>query len=417
MALAHLRRAREGPWQTAGKARSRAKLLWRSLGGRARRRAPARRPHAAGLAERARPTGSRGCCRNGRWPKSRPAGCCPGCRSPTASASSAISPPQREPAWWAALAAALAGICDRLSSRAGGRSAFRWRWRLRRSPPASPPPRCKTAAHRASGAGLSDLERAGHRLRRDARGARAQRPHRGARRAHRRAPHATSSPSACASRCAKAPRPRSPASSPSRRICRRRCSRCAPAATISRATCISSRSAPPATCSARSRAQTPPQRAGPTGCAPRRRSTPCARRSTTASTRVLPGDRGSIASALITGKRNAISAPVSNAFYISSLAHVLAISGFHMAVVAGIAFFFIRALARAYPVARRAPADQEMGGRRRARHRRLLSGAVGRQRLHPARLHHDRHRADRRHGRPAGADLPHASRSRLSACC
>ena len=59
---------------------------------------------------------------------------------------------------------------------------------------------------------------------------------------------------------------------------------------------------------------------------------------------VLPGDRGSIASALITGKRNAISEPVSNAFYISSLAHVLAISGFHMAVVAGIAFFFIRAL-------------------------------------------------------------------------
>jgi len=58
---------------------------------------------------------------------------------------------------------------------------------------------------------------------------------------------------------------------------------------------------------------------------------------------VLPGDRGSIASALITGKRNAISDPVRNAFYISSLAHVLAISGFHMAVVAGIAFFFIRA--------------------------------------------------------------------------
>ncbi len=58
---------------------------------------------------------------------------------------------------------------------------------------------------------------------------------------------------------------------------------------------------------------------------------------------VLPGDRGSIASALITGKRNAISEPVRNAFYISSLAHVLAISGFHMAVVAGIAFFFIRA--------------------------------------------------------------------------
>ncbi len=64
---------------------------------------------------------------------------------------------------------------------------------------------------------------------------------------------------------------------------------------------------------------------------------------------VLPGDRGSIASALITGKRNAISSPVSNAFYISSLAHVLAISGFHMAVVTGIAFFFFRALLALIP--------------------------------------------------------------------
>ncbi|MBS0245388.1 MAG: ComEC family competence protein [Proteobacteria bacterium] len=58
---------------------------------------------------------------------------------------------------------------------------------------------------------------------------------------------------------------------------------------------------------------------------------------------VLPGDRGSIASALITGKRNAISAPVADAFYVSSLAHVLAISGYHMAVVAGIVFFVLRA--------------------------------------------------------------------------
>ena len=57
----------------------------------------------------------------------------------------------------------------------------------------------------------------------------------------------------------------------------------------------------------------------------------------------MPGDRGSIASALITGKRDAISAPVNDAMYISSLAHVLSISGYHMAVVAGIVFFFIRA--------------------------------------------------------------------------
>ncbi len=58
---------------------------------------------------------------------------------------------------------------------------------------------------------------------------------------------------------------------------------------------------------------------------------------------VLPGDRGAIASALITGKRDAISAPVNDAMYISSLAHVLSISGYHMAVVAGIVFFFVRA--------------------------------------------------------------------------
>ena len=65
---------------------------------------------------------------------------------------------------------------------------------------------------------------------------------------------------------------------------------------------------------------------------------------------LLPGDRGSIASALITGKRNAISAPVSEAFYVSSLAHVLAISGYHMAVVAGIVFFVLRAVFALIPV-------------------------------------------------------------------
>jgi competence protein ComEC len=59
---------------------------------------------------------------------------------------------------------------------------------------------------------------------------------------------------------------------------------------------------------------------------------------------VLPGDKGSIASALITGKRDAISAPVNDAMYISSLAHVLSISGYHMALVAGVVFFVLRAL-------------------------------------------------------------------------
>ena len=58
----------------------------------------------------------------------------------------------------------------------------------------------------------------------------------------------------------------------------------------------------------------------------------------------VPGDAGSIASALITGKRDAISAPVNDAMYISSLAHVLSISGYHMAVVAGVVFFVVRGL-------------------------------------------------------------------------
>jgi competence protein ComEC len=70
----------------------------------------------------------------------------------------------------------------------------------------------------------------------------------------------------------------------------------------------------------------------------------------------VPGDAGSIASALITGKRDAISAPVNDAMYVSSLAHVLSISGYHMAVVAGVVFFVIRALLALAPgVAARHP--------------------------------------------------------------
>ena len=64
---------------------------------------------------------------------------------------------------------------------------------------------------------------------------------------------------------------------------------------------------------------------------------------------VVPGDKGAIASALITGKRDAISAPVNEAMYISSLAHVLSISGYHMAVVAGVVFFVLRALLALVP--------------------------------------------------------------------
>lgn len=64
----------------------------------------------------------------------------------------------------------------------------------------------------------------------------------------------------------------------------------------------------------------------------------------------VPGDKGAIASALITGKRDAISAPVNDAMYISSLAHVLSISGYHMAVVAGVVFFVVRAGLALFPI-------------------------------------------------------------------
>jgi competence protein ComEC len=64
---------------------------------------------------------------------------------------------------------------------------------------------------------------------------------------------------------------------------------------------------------------------------------------------VVPGDKGAIASALITGKRDAISGSVNDAMYVSSLAHVLSISGYHMAVVAGVVFFVVRALLALLP--------------------------------------------------------------------
>jgi competence protein ComEC len=58
----------------------------------------------------------------------------------------------------------------------------------------------------------------------------------------------------------------------------------------------------------------------------------------------LSGDEAAIASALLTGTRDAITAPVNDALFISGLGHVLSISGYHMAVVAGIVFFAVRAL-------------------------------------------------------------------------
>ena len=64
---------------------------------------------------------------------------------------------------------------------------------------------------------------------------------------------------------------------------------------------------------------------------------------------VLDGDKRAIATALLTGRRDAISEPVNDAMFISGLGHVLSISGYHMAVVAGVVFFAIRALLALVP--------------------------------------------------------------------
>jgi competence protein ComEC len=54
---------------------------------------------------------------------------------------------------------------------------------------------------------------------------------------------------------------------------------------------------------------------------------------------VLEGDKRAIATALLTGRRDAITEPVNDAMFISGLGHVLSISGYHMAVGAGVAAF------------------------------------------------------------------------------
>jgi competence protein ComEC len=63
----------------------------------------------------------------------------------------------------------------------------------------------------------------------------------------------------------------------------------------------------------------------------------------------LEGDKRAIATALLTGRRDAITEPVNDAMFISGLGHVLSISGYHMAVVAGVVLFAVRALLALIP--------------------------------------------------------------------
>lgn len=80
-------------------------------------------------------------------------------------------------------------------------------------------------------------------------------------------------------------------------------------------------------------------------------------------TAVLPGSKGGVAAALITGKRGDISASVTRAFRNSGLAHLLVIAGLHLGLVAAFVFFTSRALmALVPPLALRLPIKKIAAG-------------------------------------------------------
>ena len=73
-------------------------------------------------------------------------------------------------------------------------------------------------------------------------------------------------------------------------------------------------------------------------------------------TTAAPGEGGAIVAAVVTGKREAISARAEAALRDAGLAHLLAISGLHMGLATGLIFFAVRfALALIEPIALRYP--------------------------------------------------------------
>ena len=76
----------------------------------------------------------------------------------------------------------------------------------------------------------------------------------------------------------------------------------------------------------------------------------------------LPGERGEIAAALITGERAGISDEVNQAMRNSGLFHILSISGLHMVIMAGTVLWLVRAGVGAHPIHRAPLSHQKMGG-------------------------------------------------------
>jgi competence protein ComEC len=82
----------------------------------------------------------------------------------------------------------------------------------------------------------------------------------------------------------------------------------------------------------------------------------------------LPGERGALAAALITGERGGISQETTDAYRDSGLVHILSISGLHMAIMAGAVFALLRfalatipALALTQPIKKWAAAGGAVG--------------------------------------------------------
>ncbi len=64
---------------------------------------------------------------------------------------------------------------------------------------------------------------------------------------------------------------------------------------------------------------------------------------------VIDGDAGAMAAALVTGQRKAISTQSIESMRDSGLAHLLAISGLHIGLIAGLVFFYVRAILASIP--------------------------------------------------------------------
>ena len=183
----------------------------------------------------------------------------------SASASSLYFAAEREPAWWAAvpLAAIAAHRGRHLRCGAGRRLSARARF-CRRCSAGFAVATMQSRADRASGAALSAWTASRLRaLSRCARSASTVRPHRACASQRIEGSRIVEQAAARAAVGAQAARRRRSApSSTLKAQLRRRCSRCGRAATTSRATFISSASARPASCSARSRPTAPPAAPG-----------------------------------------------------------------------------------------------------------------------------------------------------------